>query len=718
MSGSTNFYYTVTALALVVMILAVYVEDAIAAPDGKLFGTLTNRYDYYDRSGDSSGSLFPSSGGQFYSEANLNFYRRFSAYETVSGNLFGVLNDSDYRGNHKGFILERGQLSWEKGDGWVPFRSRLGDFFGFFSPRTIQRTLKGGQVEFQSRLTDDVRSSVLLFSGLTDATYHDLNNDETVFNGASLFLGSEQFGSYTLNLVHNRDESLDNARSLEQLVGSVAGEVGFRLYRQQLTLEGELGLFDGDHSSGSAAVENSSDMGVFLRFSGRDWKYPVRYAASFERYGENYRPKGGIIVPDRSSADFNLGYTFAGGLAARLRLQRFEDGLESGNSTISYVNGLNLSGRLVNPFVNNLTMFFDSFVQRSQNRDGTIDTDSFQSSLNLAAPLDSRWIVNLGMFYRMLDNHFNGNNTWTGELRGSVDHQFDLGRFSGRVLPGLILRQIESNSTNRVDIDPSIAVNFGDNKHDLSLHYQTLLQNGDGTADLVTHHAGLTYGYKTGRHQFGVDLLFNSTEPDSASSTESYRVGAFYTFNFDKLLLSRPEPLQTEAFNDPLGPFAQYGPGSSLVITREAFTDAGISSGVSTPDSIIYDARIIDTIDQRQRLVVLSSAGLVDKIAVVIDFDDTGRPDSAARIFGRVREALIRRLGAPQTSYETGEFGPNFTADVIAGRFTRVDEWYTGRGVLRLGIPQRLDGQVRIEIQHAKRFPQPQRTLWSIENVR
>ena len=53
-----------------------------------------------------------------------------------------------------------------------------------------------------------------------------------------------------------------------------------------------------------------------------------------------------------------------------------------------------------------------------------------------------------------------------------------------------------------------------------------------------------------------------------------------------------------------------------------------------------------------------------------------------------------------------------------ADRFIRVVQWELPGGVLRFGIPRRLDRRVRMEIQYAARFADPLSTRWSIEAVR
>ncbi len=120
----------------------------------------------------------------------------------------------------------------------------------------------------------------------------------------------------------------------------------------------------------------------------------------------------------------------------------------------------------------------------------------------------------------------------------------------------------------------------------------------------------------------------------------------------------------------------------------------------------------------RLRLALEFEQGQLARSALVIDFDDVGNGDSVLQTFEQVRQLLIRELGSPTRTCEEGEFGASFAAAVNSQRFTRIVEWVVPTGVICFGIPRRLDGQVRMEIQHATRFSRSGETLWSIEGIR
>ncbi len=105
------------------------------------------------------------------------------------------------------------------------------------------------------------------------------------------------------------------------------------------------------------------------------------------------------------------------------------------------------------------------------------------------------------------------------------------------------------------------------------------------------------------------------------------------------------------------------------------------------------------------------------KVALVIDFDDVGNPETVRQTFERVRSILLKRFGAPLDTVEQGKFGPTLARDVNNGSFVRITAWQTDKGTVRFGIPQRLDRQIRMELQYAPAFPSRTDTFWSVEEI-
>ena len=211
-------------------------------------------------------------------------------------------------------------------------------------------------------------------------------------------------------------------------------------------------------------------------------------------------------------------------------------------------------------------------------------------------------------------------------------------------------------------------------------------------------------------------------KPESLGDTKSYKVGVFWRVNFSRPaqvaagtpeIGYRPRSNTTEEFR-----LTNIPPGLLLSDARARIAGLGISGGVSRPGVVVYETKILPTIDQRQRLAVELSGNSVSRTALIVDFDNTSNATANSRLFERIRDLMIRRYGSPDSAFSLGQMTSSLAADVNRGTFIRTTEWTTRAGKIRLGIPRRRDGQVRIEVQISQSFAPPRDTLWSIEEAR
>ena len=118
-------------------------------PEWRIDGTNTFRAEQSGVAGDAGANPNPDNAFDFFDEVHLELERRYSPWNFLRGSFDGVVNNSEFRSANRGIVPERANLTWTKGDGSVPLRAEAGDFFGFYSFRTLQRALKGGQLELQ-----------------------------------------------------------------------------------------------------------------------------------------------------------------------------------------------------------------------------------------------------------------------------------------------------------------------------------------------------------------------------------------------------------------------------------------------------------------------------------------------------------------------------------------------------------------------------------------
>jgi hypothetical protein len=267
-----------------------------------------------------------------------------------------------------------------------------------------------------------------------------------------------------------------------------------------------------------------------------------------------------------------------------------------------------------------------------------------------------------------------------------------------------------------------VALNLAGEAQTISANYSPLLQKRDGSSDLVTHDLATRYNYRDGVHTYGAEVEYQNRSPDDAASTNSFKFAVFWRVDFDRPSARRRIEAPGAAVRPPpgVGPFrlTNIAPGLPVASAQREFTRLGITGGVFLPGAKVFEARVLDEIVQRQRLVIGFEAGRVANSAIIIEFDDVGDVDSTEQTYQRVRDILVRRYGTPSRTFSEGSFSSTLVDDVNSDRFVRSVEWDTPSGVLRFGIPRRVDRQVRMEIQLARSFGPPRQTLWSIEQVR
>ncbi|MGR8949505.1 MAG: hypothetical protein ACU84Q_15780 [Gammaproteobacteria bacterium] len=242
--------------------------------------------------------------------------------------------------------------------------------------------------------------------------------------------------------------------------------------------------------------------------------------------------------------------------------------------------------------------------------------------------------------------------------------------------------------------------------------------------DIDTHRASVDYRYQIGRHEFGSEFSYFKRNPDPGIDTDAWNLAVYWTYHFDRPArvdsYNRPKkksaPSLVQSYQD-ADPIA-LAPGLNVTTAKARLGTAGISGASSQGGYEVYEAQVFPELFQRQRLVLGSDGKMVTMSGVIIGLLAAGSDDDIRQSFERVRKSLIDRYGPPTATFEEGEFSADFIRDVNAQRLIRIMEWETETGYLRFGIPRRRDGQVRMEVQHRRSFPQPRDTLWSIEPVR
>ncbi len=723
-----------TSCALLGAALLATASTTVAADEWVVSGSNTARAEHYEIDGDLTGSPYQFEGYQVYDDLDVNAVRRYSAYKTVRGQLLAIANDSDYRFADEGIQIERVNLFYENGEGDAPVRAEGGDVFSYLSYRTFQRSIKGVQFEYQPRVSaGGARHSLLVFSGANQALWNEWDWDEDSSSGISWLVEDGDWGSASVNLVHNASDADGNTLNLEQWVASFAAETNFNVGQHNLNLEGEFAYFDGDHAGDFAPADgqNRDDTGIFAELMGQAYQQ-LNYRLRFEEYGYDFRPKGSVVFNDRRSYEGHVGWRFGSGVNLRGRVQRYEDRWDSVNQLDTDVYGVDVTGELFalehGPTTGRIRVFYEEVEDEfdTTERDSSVIDISTNTPLGASTSMDVRvaWIASDDSL--VVDGEVD-----TLEADASWNQKIRWGDLEGSIKPGISYRGIDSGPSEGDEWSPTIALSLSDSVHTIqaSLDYFDQSRDTAGSQSLDTLSASFHYHYRMRQHELGFDANWYDRQPDNARDTEATRVALYWTWYFDKQEATPQLSRATVSGFDPVialdGPMAldadvlqRIMPGQPLAAVLDKMKDSGAPSPARATDTYIYELQLLDSLYNRQRVAVSHRDGIVTKVALVIDFEDDGSARNAQQSFERVREELIRHWGSPDSTVETGAFDANFSTALNSDQLIRTSEWSSKGGVLRLGIPRRIDSAVRMEVQHAPVFAPPRNTLWSMNDVR
>ncbi|VAW87832.1 hypothetical protein MNBD_GAMMA17-1880, partial [hydrothermal vent metagenome] len=354
------------------------------------------------------------------------------------------------------------------------------------------------------------------------------------------------------------------------------------------------------------------------------------------------------------------------------------------------------------------------FVQLNDNKNDTVDrrTNVFNSNLNF--PLSRDWTGTTSLAYTDTDDRKGAGDSDSINLRLGATRKINWSDFKGQVSPSVNLRKATRTSTSK-DTNLALAASLSKGNHSLSMN-TSFNQNRPGVAaNANIANLAVNYRFRKGKSTFGAEFTENYRDLDGAEASKGMQVAVFWTYNFDKTFRAKPSQRSDAITLAPAGELdiLNFSPNQLLVdipaMQQLSYSQLG--------NFLMSETTVFSDSDQRQRLVIREQADEVDFSAVIIDFDDTGSLDSAAQIFERTKRMLVNRYGVPDTFLERGEFDEDLAARVNNDSFIRTMEWQAQEGILRFGIPRRLDGVIRMELQYAKRFNAATDTFWSVEEI-
>jgi hypothetical protein len=711
-------------------------SDNFLAP-WSIYGSNTLKTEYYDVKGNKASSPYGFEGLEYYNEITLNLSRNITAYNQWQARISGVMNHSNYRSNNFGFIPERIYLMNERGDVDIPFRFEAGDVYSYLSYRTLQRSIKGLQIELQPDFGDDEDRlhSISIISGTTQSSWTKLHVNEDYTNGLSWLIDDLSFGRWSLNWINNFRDNDINTGTIDrtQNVFSLAGEKRIRLGSEQITMEGEVGQFSGDHDglNGVASGQNKNDTALFLQLRGIS-QTPISYRFRFEANGQDYRPNGSIVTPDRISYEGFLGWLFAGGIQARGRTQLFRSNWKTGNPTDTVTYGLNLSGPVLPLIFNRLSMNVDSFIQRVEDENKSTDQAINAFSINLNKRISENWNGRLSFNRHHTDNQLLGTADTTSRQAGfAIDRSIQFLGFKGSFGPGIAVSRTHGSNVNSTFITPTLAVYLNSDGHSLGYNMSYLRQDhrNPGSEDLENQDHNLNYRYTSGSNTFGLQFTTNHRDPDQTESTESYKLAFSWTYAFGRparlpgspgvnITDTTPVPKALDETSTAIPALWQFHPGISVSSVKNRMKSAKALIAETLPGIVVYETRLLKSIYERQRVGLIHDSGKLTKSALIVEIENPGSSESIMQSYEQVQKVLLDNLGKPAQFFERGDVSASLATDIRNGHFIRLIEWDINGAVLRMGIPRRLDNKILIEVQFASSFPVKSDPFWSIEELR
>jgi len=546
------------------------------------------------------------------------------------------------------------------------------------------------------------------------------DDDHTI--GLSYLISKSSSSSIAFNMAYTKRKVDQNSSSdnFRHMVFSINGLKKFNILSQRLTLEGEVSYYDGDIDQ-----EHSHDAtGYFLQLSGRARKLPITYRLRFEDYGRYYKPPGACVPSDRRTYEVHLGWYFPKGVLLRTRWQLYQDQIHSENHLNTNIWGMNISGPL--PFLKT-NLGLDFFFEKKKNQDDSIDEYTYSTTTNLTRNITKT--LNARLSGSFTQTHYPSlSPNIIKSVSCGIDWSPHISRGNFTFSPDAGIQQQRASKSLNNTFYTGFNLNFTIGKHSISSSARLQFQDLKPSEDVNNYTWTLNYHYTMKRDVIVLEFNSDFRRPVNTELSDSYKIGIFWTHYFEKHPEEKREKMAAGAKPTPIAgilgeapsmnfDLLQLPPGLTIIRAQDLLSKMGIKEGVKQANFVIYETRLYEEIDQRQRLVLVTEGNILRKAVVIINYEASGRIDDLRRTFDYIKQILIRSYGNPTTFYEKGDFVPNLAELLQNKEFVRNYEWQFPEGILRFGIPKRSDRLIRIEIHFGGEFPNIREPQWGLEQI-
>ncbi|MCF6261437.1 MAG: hypothetical protein L3J98_14955 [Gammaproteobacteria bacterium] len=674
-------------------------------------------FEHYRVEGDKSGGIYTHEGRQNSDDFSLNFSDAYSPYSTMRGYIIGSSNNSEYRGE-KGENISNATVVYETGDSAIPYRLELGDYYANQSRHTLQRGLKGIQLELQPQ-TSAGPHSIQLFLGRTAVDYEALfdDNRKDYYLGASWLIESDILGAFALTTV-NYQSTAALAEKVENVTG-IAWQKQFSSGLFNHSVEAEFAYLRGENSASDSLDEKS----VAVKVSG--YKHTgYDYLIDLERNDQFFSPQGSATTADRESANLQWGQPVSDNINARIRSQHYRSNLSSNNISTTRITGINITGlpyRRSNNLLKGLSINVDLYRQadRDENRSFERENDVFQ--LNSSLPINAGLRTRFSYQWFLTNNKVTDIRSKRQSLSGGFDYSITLNRWQGLLSP--IVRYIEDrdvagNKTSNITLGGLI--NLNKDGHNVNLSYQAIDYNADDPvateSTTVQAHIGWNKHWK--RHGFSMRLDHFNRSPDGSENSNSYKLSLAWVYRFNKTATQKTAT-QVAPIAPVLSDITTFGRLTDLAPgvlfnsdVKSALQQGGFHAAGSSGDYQLYEGKLFNSLSNRQVLAIEARAGSIKSSHLMIPISNSAA--QAQKVYRQLLDELLAIYGSPNINIERGDFSANWLTALQDNQFSRIVEWQTTSGILRFGIPKPTAGGVRIELQLRQQHPGVDSNDWGL----
>jgi hypothetical protein len=616
----------------------------------------------------------------------------------------------------------------QNGDAAIPYRVLGGEMYAVTTSFTSARMLKGASLELQPLDRNaGILHSIVAFAGRNADEWKDFSGTTDRSVGLSwlaqpLALPEAHGGIHVVRNSIVSDDALGPGRR-SQTAASVTASSPFNVLGARWRFEGEFATIRGDSGPGSLEeFQGRSGTAAYARLSGAHTGLGLEWNTQAERNGPDSASFASWSLSDRRRFESNAAWKWNGvTVAAR------HDATREEASSLRPRDDRGAGVLVTMPVPGSRAIWRTDAWRRSVRRgDGSEARASERAESGLELNTGATQVKLAASVQDDEDLLAHANDRRQRDLSLRVARGFLLGETFVNVAPRLTLQRIHAPGFTQRKAYAGGDLMLQRGVHGASLHVNgnTSRTGQELLPDVTTVASSIEYGYQPrGRHSFSFGYQALDVRVSPGVTSRRYTASLQWTIKLDQPEQATRVPpmgsLAAPAFvaGIPRDSGAIVAIPIGIGRDRLAGELASFGRGIAIANATVYDVEFLMNVVGRQRLaVVYDRDDRVEKVALLVRLDSASAAD-ASRAYDRVLREMIERLGRPDTVRHEGPIRDTYVSDFSTGRVVRYAEWRLPDGVLRMGIPRRLDGIARIEVQRARALADARSFGWGLEAV-